>query len=183
MTALEQMRGHMRLGRGGTERGFTLLGLRVAVAVLGIICAIAAPSMSALINNNRLAASTTELTAALQLARSEAIRRNSRVEICSTANGEDCASSADWQRWIVVGSDRVTNDTEVLRDFSAPGGVQLAGPTSAIVFKSSGLIDTEVDLTICAPKASAEENKRVLTVMVSGNVAVLKESGGAECTS
>lgn len=163
------------------QPGFTLLELMVTLAVLGIIAAIAFPSMSTLINNNRLAAATSELAAGLQLARSEAIRRNARIEVCSTSDGETCASDDDWAHWVVLGADRETNEIIVLRDFQTPNGVDLVGPSTSIVFRPSGLLERESALVVCAPKAHPEENRREVTVMVSGRVAVSKTAGGSQC--
>ncbi len=61
-----------------------MIELMVTVAVLAIIAAIAVPAMQGLIAANRLSAASTELVTALQLARSEAIRRNAAVTVCGS---------------------------------------------------------------------------------------------------
>jgi type IV fimbrial biogenesis protein FimT len=61
--------------------GFTLIELMVVLAIIVILGAAAAPSFSAMIANQRARAASTDLYAALTLARSEAIKRNLPVSL------------------------------------------------------------------------------------------------------
>jgi len=83
--------------------GFTLLELMVTVALAGILIMIAVPSFSEMIKNNRLSAQINELTAATNLARSEAIKRNQPVTICRSASGTACAAGwpSSTNGWLV----------------------------------------------------------------------------------
>lgn len=58
------------------NRGFTLMELMIAIAILSILIVIAVPSISETIKNNQIAAQNNELIALINLARNEAIRRN-----------------------------------------------------------------------------------------------------------
>lgn len=85
-------------------RGFTLVELLVTLAVAGILLAIAIPGYAFLANTNKLAVVTNELVVALQLARSEAVKRGQRVTVCKSFNtsSTSCSSVGGWQQgWLV----------------------------------------------------------------------------------
>lgn len=161
--------------------GFTLIELMVTIAVLAIIASIAAPAMQSLIAANRLSAASTEVVTALQLARSEATRRNAPITVCASNDGVACAATTDWSRWIVSGRDNVSGNIEQIRDFSVSGKVQVEGPAAGIRFRSSGLLAAQSVLTVCTPAKALAENQRVVTMMVGGSVATTKKNGGGVC--
>jgi type IV fimbrial biogenesis protein FimT len=63
------------------SRGFTLIELMFTVALLAILTSLAAPSFARMMASNRMATQTNEFTAALNLARLEAVRRGQPVAI------------------------------------------------------------------------------------------------------
>jgi type IV fimbrial biogenesis protein FimT len=82
--------------------GFTLTELMVTLAIVGIIATVGGPSLKAFIQGSQLVSSSNELISALHVARSEAIKLNSRVTICESSNGTACATTGDWSNgWIV----------------------------------------------------------------------------------
>lgn len=85
------------------KRGFTLVELLVVLAVAAILLAIAIPGYAFLANASKLAAATNDLMTAVQLARSEAIKRGVRVTVCkSGGSATACDAAADWQAgWLV----------------------------------------------------------------------------------
>lgn len=165
----------------GPHRGFTVIELMVTVAVMAILAAIAAPSMTGLINSSRLSGQAGELTSALQLARSEAIRRNSQVTVCPSSDGTSCAASTAWTRWIVLGAANTLDGAEVIRDNTAAASLQVSGPSAGIIFRPSGLIDAQQALTVCMPTTKPVENRQVITVMISGSTNIAKVNGGGSC--
>ncbi len=172
--------GRSQKGRPG-HAGFTLIELMVTLAVAGILAAIAAPSMTGLLNANRLSGAAGELTATLQLARAEAIRRNARVTVCASADGLTCSNTGNWARWIIHGTDNATGTDEVIRDQTPSGSVQISGPAAGIVFRPSGIIDAQTTVTACVPVSNPPQNRRVVTVMISGTLATTSENGGGTC--
>ena len=61
------------------SRGFTLIELMVAVAMIAILSAVAAPSFSEMMVRSAIRSASSDLGADLNLARAEAIRVGGRV--------------------------------------------------------------------------------------------------------
>ncbi len=99
-----------------TGQGFTLIELMVTVSMAAILLAVGVPNFSAMINDNRMATTTNKLVSALNLARSEAIKRGLRVTLCKSADGSSCTTSGNWEQgWIVF------TDLDADGDFSDDG--------------------------------------------------------------
>lgn len=92
---------HRPLRAARKSRGVTLIELLVTVSVLAILSSIAVPSLQNFTNTSRAVALTNELVAALNFARSEAIKRGVAVTICKTANPDNasptCTTDGSWQ--------------------------------------------------------------------------------------
>jgi type IV fimbrial biogenesis protein FimT len=67
--------------------GFTLIELLVAIAILAIVISLGAPSFSQLIADYRLRSATEGMMNGIQLARTEAINRNTNVSFTLSAGG------------------------------------------------------------------------------------------------
>lgn len=108
--------------------GFTLIELMITLSVLAILLGIATPNFQSLVRNGRLTATTNDLVSALAVARSEAVKRATRVTVCKSANTDaaspTCSTAASWQDgWIVFvdggveGTVDGTDDENILRIF------------------------------------------------------------------
>ena len=83
-------------------RGFTLLEALVVLALVGVLVALAAPSVSGMRALHQLQAQAEGLLDSLVLARSEALRRQQRVTLCPRTRDNACDPSAAWQNgWLV----------------------------------------------------------------------------------
>lgn len=67
--------------------GFTLVELMVTVSVMAILAMTAVPSFSAMFNRMRVQGTAHELSADLQYARSESVRRRAAVALARDADG------------------------------------------------------------------------------------------------
>ena len=82
--------------------GFTLVELMVVVAVVAILQSLAAPAFSDMVSSVKQTTAINSLFSSLILARSEAIKRNSRAVLCKSANGTTCTTTGGWEQgWIV----------------------------------------------------------------------------------
>ena len=88
--------------------GFTLVELLVVIAIIVILATVGIPAVGELIKDNRTASQARELSALLTFARSEAIRRNTDVDVLLTEGGaearlgEDVLRSLQWNRVTVT---------------------------------------------------------------------------------
>lgn len=94
-------------------RGFTLVELMIVIAILSILITVGIPSFSNFLSDNRMSSFTNDLVADLNLARSEAIKRNLPVSICASSDQTSCSNATEWATgWIIF------TDT-----FGTPGSV------------------------------------------------------------
>lgn len=163
-------------------QGFSLIELMVTIAVAGLLAAVAVPSMVGFVNTSRLASASEELSASLQLAKSEAVRRNRPVTVCGGTDGSDvCANGAAWEQILVRHDGGGVGDPAVIRRFELPGSVDVESSAEQITFRPSGTVAAEVTLTACMPTTNPSANARVITLMLGGGVATEKSSGGGGC--
>lgn len=156
--------------------GFTLVELLVTVAVLGILLAVAIPSMQAFGIRNRLAAVNNDLMTALNLARSEAIRRATTVSVCRTNdNGASCGGT--WSDgWMVFvnsdGDSPAVKDSEsetLLRVFPAlPANYTLnatANFTNSVTYQRNGSANNIGAFVVCHESDTSTARGITLTRM------------------
>lgn len=84
------------------RQGFSLLELLMTMAIVGISLGMAVPGLTGLIRDNRMSAVLNDFVTDLNLARSEAIKRGSRITLCASRDQQHCTDNGDWsQGWIV----------------------------------------------------------------------------------
>ncbi|WP_323847372.1 GspH/FimT family pseudopilin [Microbulbifer magnicolonia] len=71
------------------ESGFTLVELMIAIAILAIVTALAAPSFTSSIKRNQRTSCTNQLVGTLQLARSEAVRLSRAITVTAPTGIEN----------------------------------------------------------------------------------------------
>lgn len=99
------------------SRGFTLLELMMAIAILAIVVGIGVPSFLSIIESNRVQTDTNTFFTSLIAARSEAVKRNQPVVLCKSANGSSCVTSGNWEQgWLLF----VDQDADTVKDTGEP---------------------------------------------------------------
>ncbi|MCQ4309776.1 GspH/FimT family pseudopilin [Pseudomonas stutzeri] len=152
------------------NRGFTLIELMVTIAVLAIVIVIAAPSFTSVLQSNRTTALHHEILGALQLARSEAVKRRTEVIVCRSDDREDCANGADWTvGWIVKD---VTSD-DVVKVWDSVTGMALTGPITGAVFRSNGMANAVTNFTTTTSSCTSGA-KYTIEISRSGNATAAK---------
>jgi type IV fimbrial biogenesis protein FimT len=158
-------------GRRGSG-GFTMVELLTALAVLAILVALAVPNFNDASLSARLNGFANSLVASAQVARSEAIKRNSTIRLCASVDGDDCDGTGWEQGWIVMTDD----DVVLQRQQALPSEFKFSG-TTTLSFPGTVVGATTATLTVCrhAPVGSEE---RVVTISGTGAAYVTITTAG-----
>lgn len=160
------------------QQGVSLLELMIAIAILAIILFLGVPSFQSFFESSRARAMTNDMAAALQLARSEAIKRRQPVFVCVRDNDpsiEDAcgADNTNWNTgWMVYYFDKDDNDDFTPIRIWDPistnlGGNGLTAPAAGISFLSTGRASQSANFTV-----DVSNNERCISVALTGRVSV-----------
>ena len=108
--------------------GFTIIELMITMALLAVVAAIAVPSFRTMIQNNRAATQANNFITAINLARSESVKRGRDVYIQSASG--TAAWAAGWRVWADQDADGAEDAGELLRVFEALEGGSTLTSTS-----------------------------------------------------
>jgi type IV fimbrial biogenesis protein FimT len=158
-----------------SSRGFSLLELMIAITLLGILLGIAIPTFREITRNNSVTGAQNDLVTALNLARSEALRRNRRVTVCSSTDGETCGDESSWNEGWIAFTDRTTpgtvdGDDEVLQIWQ-PRNANLVFTTEDgfVQYAATGMSAAPLTVGIHWTGCTGAHMRRV-TVLITGAV-------------
>ncbi|HJS21578.1 MAG TPA: GspH/FimT family pseudopilin [Steroidobacteraceae bacterium] len=182
-----------------TTTGFTLIELMVTLSVAGVILAFAAPNFREFLLNSRMTGSANDLLTSLQLARSEAIKRQRPVAVCPSLNPlatpPTCRADAVWsdgaaQAGLVLWED-TNGDASPAAGEPVIAPQELLGPSltvrsnfNAVVYQPNGFADVPGNpaarvVLICDERINSRVGdnyrKRVLSVNRTGRAEILKD--------
>jgi type IV fimbrial biogenesis protein FimT len=170
--------------------GFTTIELMTTVLIAGIVVGLAVPSYSRFVASARVTEQTNDLVGAMQLARSEAIKRNRQMFLCRTSNltQTNCENGdASWINWMIV-ANASDGTGEVLRrgSLSNYAGTQHVSSDlpeerirylpDGLAYVSTGALVNNQEIRVCSTRYS-NENIRDLALGASSRVTINRESG------
>jgi len=175
-------------------RGFTLVELMITLAVLGMLIMIALPNMGTWLQNTQIRTSAEAMQAGLQLARAEALKRNTTVRFqLVNSLTSSCALTTSGRNWVVSLADPSglcnmdASDTvapQIIQKRSSaegsPNAVVTATGGSSVVFNGLGRPAagslTEINVTNpnngACKTAAGNEPMRCLRIAVNAGGAV-----------
>lgn len=158
--------------------GFTIIELMIVVAIGGILMALALPSYDNMVRNNCRTTATNSLVTGLQFARSEAVKRRTRVNV--TAADASIAGNEwiyGWDVWTDKNGDgdmdldADPDVNELLREMPltceqpAAGANRMtiaeAGGATTFTYVATGFIDTPGTFTVCNDNQTAERGRQI----------------------
>lgn len=175
----------------------TLVELLITIVILSILLALGVPGLQDFIKNNRVTAQANDLIVAVQLARSEAVKRGTRGVICASDDEATCSGSDDWSTgWIVYsdidqdgnldldangdGVEDCVNDDCIIRTRGALTKTTLDGAgENTIGFLPNGLVYSVAPYTLTLTADNCQKSQvRTITVTRRGHTNVTKQ----DCT-
>lgn len=155
-------------GSGKPPFGFTLPELLVTLAVAAILLSLTGALMQSLVADRRVAAITSEMYGSLVLARSEAIKQQTTVSVCSTLDNVSCdESNSGWQYGWLVFSDHnrdglFNNSDRLIRTTPAqPSIIRISWNRGfSLSFNSRGQITRAGSFEVC-------ENSETRAIVIS----------------
>jgi type IV fimbrial biogenesis protein FimT len=114
----------------------------VTVMVMVVVVTAAAPSLTSVRESMQLTSAANGFLSHLYFARSEAIKRNSRVVLCKSADGLACSSIGGWEQgWIIFhdangNAVRDASETIIRREAALSYGLSLTGNQSVASYVS-----------------------------------------------
>ena len=172
----------------------TLVELLIAIVVVSILLALGVPGLQDFVKNNRVTGQANDLVVAIQLARSEAVKRGTRGVICASDDEATCSGSDDWTTGWIVYSD-IDQDSNLDLDSNGDGAedcinddciIRTRGPLNkntldgagehTIGFLPNGLVYSVAPYTLTLTADNCEETQsRTITVTRRGHTNVRKE--------
>jgi len=141
--------------------GFTLIELLLTLAIAGIVMGIAVPSMQSIISSNRLTTQANSMVGALNIARSESIKRSQYVTVGKLGNTWE----SGWQVFVDKnknGSFDAATDTVIQTYESITANTMNTSFTNYISYRPDGRSNTIGSFYFCSPTALAAFRRVVI---------------------
>lgn len=157
--------------------GFTLIELMIAISVMVILIFSGVPSFIQFLRDSSTAAHTNSMVSAINLARTEAVRRGAEVRLTAQSDVNGVLSwNNGWVVWVDSDEDYIASESEVIRYFSdVTSGANFSSASNEIIFNSQGELDGVNSYVITfTPDGCHNNERRVITISNTGRPATSK---------
>lgn len=169
--------------------GFTLIELMITLSIAAILLGVAVPNFITFIQNNRLASQANDLVTMLNYARSEAVKRNQRITVCSRTDDTTCSGTTNWDNGLLVFADNngdgvVDGGEDILqvRQGLESGNTLRAGARTRVTYQSNGFSTGFNDtFRLCDTRGTASARAIVISMQGRVSTAALSTIVGASC--
>ncbi len=163
----QKMRGPARQG----NRGFTLIELIIALAVLAIMLAIAVPSMQNVMARSDIKEATDVVTQAFRSAKQTARISNFSVTVTLTTNG-----SANNISFLFPDGTNMAESGRVLPPIQLPEKISVSGDTVVFTYSPMGMISATGTIPATITLVSTLNNEHASTVVINSTMGYITAS-------
>lgn len=159
-----------------SSRGFTLIELIVAIAVAAILLMLAAPSVQELLKNNQVASQNNELIALVNLAKSQAVRRNDDVRLELFEDGNSWRANVRLPGEVDDELDAGCPEIPGVIRCASNSDVRLTASDDVLVFNNRGYLELAADdwtattLRLEHQDCSNRRQARIITILPTGQI-------------
>jgi type IV fimbrial biogenesis protein FimT len=157
------------------NRGFTLIELMITITLICILLGFGIPAFRDFTRNNSVTAVQNDLVTAMNLARSEALKRNRNVTVCATTDRESCGDADNWNEgWIAfvdpTNPGVVDKDEEILQAWpSANTSLAFdANGSSFIQYEPTGMTTDKAQIDVFYKGCEGRHLRRIVVLATGG---------------
>ncbi len=167
-------------------RGFTAIELLVVISILGILAAIAVPSMRNVMDRSRVNNAFDEISGAINFARSEAVK----TRLPAILAQRPCSTGQDWScGWIVFVDANANNSRDasepILRqgsEFKGLNVMHVGGASDKYIgFNTAGYANNNPGRFVISPKEAGVGSSAITTLCLARTARIRRVAGEATC--
>jgi type IV fimbrial biogenesis protein FimT len=170
------------------ERGFTLVELMITMTIALVLLMIAVPSFKNITLSNKLTTTANDLVNAINVARMEAVKRNTNTQLCSNSSGANSSDTLGGACGTESGAVYALSGAAPSPVLAGTSGIasplQLKGDIAALRFTAQGVARkvgttapySDVVVDICTNQMSSN-NHRVIRMTAGSILVTTTESG------
>lgn len=158
--------------RHNRVQGFTLIELLITIAIMGIIAAMAAPSMQSQIATMRTREAFNLIESTLREARSDAMTYRKDITVTIDNTNKTITSTS------VTKDAKGENQADNVRKFNK--NVDISGESLSVTFRPTKTTssDSVLDWGFCYSSYGKSPNQAILSIKPDSNVVATSKSGG-----